>query len=200
MRSYYARYFCDTTLASLVAREDFTGKVILPIWHGVSKQEVMDQLPLLADKLAVTSDSGVEAVAQKILDVVGSNRLSEQAFERGTLCERLGQPDEAIAAYIEVLSIDKGHSSALRNLARLVNSAGVRRSAGKIHFGRVKWFSSTKGFGFIQAEDEQQYFVHISSLERDGVVLRAGDSVAFLVYAAGDKRIAASVQCLPSPP
>ncbi|QLH37796.1 MAG: cold-shock protein [Defluviicoccus sp.] len=36
--------------------------------------------------------------------------------------------------------------------------------------GTVKWFNSTKGYGFIQPEDgSKDVFVHISALERSGL-------------------------------
>lgn len=30
--------------------------------------------------------------------------------------------------------------------------------------GTVKWFSNRKGYGFISGDDEQDYFVHYTSL------------------------------------
>jgi cold shock protein len=44
--------------------------------------------------------------------------------------------------------------------------------------GTVKWFNEGKGYGFVEGEDEKEYFVHISALG-EGVSLREGDSVNF---------------------
>ena len=47
--------------------------------------------------------------------------------------------------------------------------------------GTVKWFNSTKGFGFIQPEDGgKDVFVHISAVERAGLRgLNEGQRVQF---------------------
>lgn len=47
--------------------------------------------------------------------------------------------------------------------------------------GTVKWFNTTKGFGFIQPDDGgADVFVHISAVERAGMrSLNEGDKVSF---------------------
>ncbi|MGZ3275606.1 MAG: cold-shock protein [Caulobacteraceae bacterium] len=47
--------------------------------------------------------------------------------------------------------------------------------------GTVKWFNSTKGFGFIQPNDGgADVFVHISAVERAGMgSLNEGDKVSY---------------------
>ena len=47
--------------------------------------------------------------------------------------------------------------------------------------GTVKWFNTTKGFGFIQPEIKgKDVFVHISALERAGISgLREGQRVSY---------------------
>jgi CspA family cold shock protein len=47
--------------------------------------------------------------------------------------------------------------------------------------GTVKWFNSTKGFGFIQPDDgSKDAFVHISAVERAGLAgLHEGQKVSF---------------------
>jgi len=48
--------------------------------------------------------------------------------------------------------------------------------------GTVKWFSDSKGFGFIAQEDGPDVFVHFSSLQGDGFrTLSEGESVEFEV-------------------
>ena len=47
--------------------------------------------------------------------------------------------------------------------------------------GTVKWFNSTKGFGFIQPEDgSADVFVHISAVERAGLRnLNEGQKISY---------------------
>ncbi|MBZ0264927.1 cold-shock protein [bacterium] len=46
--------------------------------------------------------------------------------------------------------------------------------------GKVKWFNESKGFGFIEAEDGKDVFVHFSAIQGDGFkTLAEGDKVEF---------------------
>lgn len=46
--------------------------------------------------------------------------------------------------------------------------------------GTVKWFSSKKGYGFIEQEDGKDLFVHYSAINMDGFkTLSDGDRVSF---------------------
>ncbi|MGD9476392.1 cold-shock protein [Shinella sp. G-2] len=47
--------------------------------------------------------------------------------------------------------------------------------------GTVKWFNSTKGFGFIQPDDgSTDVFVHVSAVERAGMgALNEGQKVSY---------------------
>ena len=48
--------------------------------------------------------------------------------------------------------------------------------------GTVKWFNSTKGYGFIQRESGSDVFVHFKGIVGDGYkTLEEGQSVEFTV-------------------
>lgn len=47
--------------------------------------------------------------------------------------------------------------------------------------GKVKWFNSQKGYGFIIQEDGKEIFVHFKDIEGGANTLRDNDEVEFEV-------------------
>lgn len=60
--------------------------------------------------------------------------------------------------------------------------------------GTVKWFNTTKGFGFIAPEKgDKDIFVHISAVERAGLTgLKDGQNVTFDIESGRDGRESAT--------
>ena len=53
--------------------------------------------------------------------------------------------------------------------------------------GTVKWFNSTKGYGFIAGSDNTDYFAHFKEIQIDGYkTLKEGQVVTFETE-SGDK-------------
>jgi CspA family cold shock protein len=60
--------------------------------------------------------------------------------------------------------------------------------------GTVKFFNSTKGFGFIQPDDgSKDAFVHVTALERAGIPgLAEGQKVSYELETGRDGKVSAS--------
>ena len=64
--------------------------------------------------------------------------------------------------------------------------------------GKVKWFSDTKGYGFIETEGRKDIFVHYSAIEQDGYKsLKDGQNVTFEVVDGDKGPQAAQVAAIP---
>lgn len=69
--SFFSKNWTQYELDGMTAKEMDGRKMILPIWHKVTKNEVMKFSPTLADKVALNSSiHSIEEIAQQISDVV----------------------------------------------------------------------------------------------------------------------------------
>lgn len=66
-------------------------------------------------------------------------------------------------------------------MLRRVAPTGIPQEALMSNTGTVKWFNSTKGFGFIQPDNGgEDVFVHISAVQRAGLSdLNEGQKISF---------------------
>ena len=70
-RAFFGRGWPEYELDGLVTRAISGEQILLPIWHNVTKREVMDYSPSLADRIArSTATHTVEEIAAEIVDVI----------------------------------------------------------------------------------------------------------------------------------
>lgn len=67
---FFAKEWPQKELDGLAAREVSGEKVILPIWHNITADQIGAYLPTLADRVAVSSDRGLEHVVEELLRVI----------------------------------------------------------------------------------------------------------------------------------
>jgi hypothetical protein len=68
---FFSKSWLQYELDGLVTMAVSGRQVLLPLWHGVSKDEVISYSPSLADKIALrTSDSTIDEIAEEIAAVV----------------------------------------------------------------------------------------------------------------------------------
>jgi len=59
-------------LNGLFSREIDGHKVILPIWHKVSKEDVTEFSPILSDRVGINTSKGINETAQAIINTLGA--------------------------------------------------------------------------------------------------------------------------------
>jgi hypothetical protein len=111
---FFAKSWTQYELDGLVTRELASGKTILPVWHRVTQQDVMRFSPSLANKLAVSTDQGLDHVVRQIMDVVrpdvsyGSSASSTYVPESSAVADK--------RALVRILA-ERFNLSELRSLA-----------------------------------------------------------------------------------
>jgi len=74
-RNYIKKYWTNYELEALFQIESNGGKVILPIWHDITKKEIQDFSPTLAGKLAM--NTGIltpDEIAEKLNELFNSSQ------------------------------------------------------------------------------------------------------------------------------
>jgi TIR domain-containing protein len=67
---FFEKHWPQQELNGLATREVGGEKVILPIWHNIAFEEVRQSSPTLADRVAISTDEGLDRVVQSVLDAM----------------------------------------------------------------------------------------------------------------------------------
>ena len=72
-RNYISKHWTNYELEGLFQRESTDGKLILPIWHNITKKEIQDFSPVLAGKMAMnTALMTPDEIGKQLLELVNS--------------------------------------------------------------------------------------------------------------------------------
>ena len=78
--AFFQKNWPQYELDGLVTREMAGEQVILPLWHRITKEEIISHSPSLADKIARnTSNSTIAEIAQEVADVIQSPSVVSDA-------------------------------------------------------------------------------------------------------------------------
>lgn len=124
--AFFQKNWPQYELDGLVQRENTQGqKVILPVWHNVDPTAVSTYSPSLADRVAASSASSVNAIADKIADVLGPAHTSQiEKLPTDSSTSRTEDDSLIIQLRQELLaSYPSDRAKAARQLGRLGSTA-----------------------------------------------------------------------------
>ena len=128
----------------------------------------------------IEPDDGSNDVFVHVSALAQSGLATLHEGQRVRFATRPGRDDRLSAEDLSVTcATDEGAGHAPHNAA--------------LQRGTVKWFTTTKGFGFIEPDDgSNDVFVHLNAVERAGLVtLREGQRVRFAPRPGRDGRLSA---------
>ena len=68
---FFSKRWPQAELNGLFAKESISGaKMIIPIWHNITQAEVAQHSPILADRVAASTNIGLDMVLERVMDTV----------------------------------------------------------------------------------------------------------------------------------
>lgn len=87
--AYLRKKWTQAELAGLFSLESTTRKVLIPLWHGVTRDEVEGVFPILADRWAPSTDKGIAWVAEAVITAIEAATKQRDLTARPTLVSKL---------------------------------------------------------------------------------------------------------------
>lgn len=129
--NFFAKEWPKKELDALTTREASEArKLILPVWHAITASEVASFSPMLADKVGVSTQSGLKPVVEKIIQVIGpANEKSELPDKNESLVYNFGDQNvlDWRASVAGIFNAKKPTSKSWTDLDEIISA--IRRVA-----------------------------------------------------------------------
>jgi hypothetical protein len=105
--AFFSKEWPQRELAGLAAREIDSAKVILPVWHDVDHQFVAGHSAVLADRLGVSTEVGIESVADAISQALARTDVDQGQAPPEPERQRVSSDEEEGALLFSIPSTDE---------------------------------------------------------------------------------------------
>jgi hypothetical protein len=104
-QAFFAKDWPQRELAGLAAREMASGaKVILPVWHDIDYEFIVERSPILADRLGVKTSAGLDKVADEVSRALEKSGMSPTHSPTPSLIERLEEDGNSAPGLLSIPS------------------------------------------------------------------------------------------------
>lgn len=86
-KNFFQKQWTKKELGGLFALSIGKGRRVIPVWHEISYQTVLEYSPMLADSLAIHSSQGIEAVSDSIKAMAYPLQWSVELIELGNIAQ-----------------------------------------------------------------------------------------------------------------
>lgn len=122
---FFEKKWANYELDGLVIRERNGEKVILPIWHQITSDDIAQYSLTLADRIAATTESGVDNVVARLVEVLG-HPIDQKGQKRSAVKRRLALENSNRKNQYTIDLYNEWHSTALRD-SRIFVSAWTKK-------------------------------------------------------------------------
>jgi len=174
-KNFFSKNWPKRELRGLVARDIDEEKVILPVWHKVTKKDVVEFSPPLADILAASTESGIDSLVEAIINVTADDKHRAPALARANVLMKNGHYQAAVLAagafleeHLKKIAIDRlGYGFfkkkpikfySLGPLLKLLEQKNILKtesSEGWVHVHRITRFRNESAHSTTQPTKEQ---------------------------------------------
>lgn len=178
--AYIEKTWTNNELAAFFSLENKNRRVILPIRHQISQDEVSRFSPMLADRLSVSTDDGMDKVALKIIDVVRGHSPTELFWDRKSI----------------VLGISGASCSGKTWLASKFNKA---YSNVITLFDLDGYYKDINTVQTLEHRHDNPQSIDFENAIADLVTLKAGKTIKVPIYDFETHRVLSYRTCAPAP-